>query len=60
MDLDDFKATVKKTFIHDGFTFEKDKKYFVDQDQHYVCLTDGNDNLHVLTYEEAGKYLYSV
>ena len=58
--LSDFKATVKEEFTHEGFTFKKNEKYFVDQDKHNVYLLDNNENEHILSYDEAYKYIKSV
>lgn len=58
---DDNKAIIGETFMSigasDSFTFVKGSKYIVDQDEHYVILTDGNGNNHYLSYEEAGRYI---
>ena len=58
---DNNKAIINETFISESaygtFVFVKGNKYTVDQDEHYVILTDSNGNDHYLSYEEAGKYI---
>lgn len=60
---DDNKATIAETFMSQGasasFTFIKGSKYTVDQDEHYVILTDDNGNDHCLSYEVASRYIIS-
>lgn len=56
-EMDKYKATIKKTFLNDGFTFIEENKYMVDQDEYYVILTDDYGNDHYLNYEDAGKYI---
>ena len=58
---DDNKATIGETFMSVGtsesFIFIKGNKYIVDQDEHYVILTDDNGEDHYLSYEDAGRYI---
>lgn len=56
---DDSKVIVSETFMSGDFVFIKGNKYTVDQDEHYVILTDNNGNDHYLSYEEADKYIIS-
>lgn len=58
---DDNRVIIKETFMSQSargiFTFIKDNKYMVEQDEHYVYLIDDNGNSHYLNYEDAERYL---
>jgi len=47
----------KEGFEHDGYTFKYGERYVINQDEHYVYLTDSNKKEHGFTYEEAGRLL---
>ena len=55
------KVTISETFISQGstdsFIFKEGEKYIVDQDEHYVILTDDYGRDHYLTYDNAFKYI---
>lgn len=56
-DMDKYKATIKETFLNDGFIFIKENKYIVDQDKDYIILTDNHGKDHYLTYEDASRFI---
>ena len=50
---------VKEDFTHNKWRFEKGRRYPVNQDEHYVIITDDKGEDHYLAYDEAERYLKS-